>query len=161
MLQDFRWPTPKDPADEKIFSNIREHGCHIVGIGSDDKGPQYAFSIGLFLNYGQPEIVLFGLRPEQQGALINDVRDHAARGECFVASDRSDKFLTDYDVCFVEYPLEAYADYLGTANWFYQSLPKPFPCVQMVWPDRGGRFPWEPGYDKRLEAIQPIFASID
>jgi Domain of unknown function (DUF4262) len=161
MLQDFRWPTPKDPADEKIVADIREQGCHIVGILPDEKGPQYAFSIGLFLNYGQPEVVLFGLRPQQQGTLINDVRDHAARGERFVAGDRTDKFLMNFDVCFLDVPLDAYRGYLGTALWFYQSLPTPFPCVQMVWPDRDGKFPWEPGYDKQFDAVQPLLASIN
>jgi hypothetical protein len=61
MLNKFEWPKPEHEADETIIRNVRKHGCHIVGIIGDEQGPPYAFSIGLFLNYGHPEIVIFGL----------------------------------------------------------------------------------------------------
>jgi hypothetical protein len=38
-----------------------------------------------------------------------------------------------------------YADHLGWTRWFYGG--DRFPCLQIVWPDRAGVFPWEPGFD--------------
>ena len=88
------------------------------------------------------------------------MRDCAAEGQKFVAGDVCDDILADYKVCFVEVPLEAYRSYLGTAIWFYLKSPRPFPCLQIVWPDREGRFPWQTGYDADLKDLQPLLKSI-
>jgi Domain of unknown function (DUF4262) len=53
-------------------------------------------------------------------------------------------------------PLAAYQKYLGTAIWFYRSLPRPFRCIQIVWPDEAGKFPWDGNYDARYKGIQPV-----
>ena len=37
-----------------------------------------------------------------------------------------------------------YRDLLGWSRWFYGG--DDFPCLQIVWPDRAGRFPWEPTF---------------
>jgi hypothetical protein len=47
----FEWRRPEEEADEVIFRNVRKHGCHIVGIPDDERGPGYAFSVGLFADY--------------------------------------------------------------------------------------------------------------
>lgn len=58
MFENFQWPKPEQEADEKLISNVREHGCHILNVYAQ---PPFSFSIGLALNYGHPEIVIFGL----------------------------------------------------------------------------------------------------
>jgi hypothetical protein len=160
MHYKFEWPKPEGEADETIFHNIRQHGCHIVGILRDEQGPQYAFSVGLFANYGHAEIVIFGLRSDTALTVINDIRDRAASGHKFAAGDVCDDILEGHKVCFCEVPLPAYDCYLGTAIWFYAKSPRPFPCLQMVWPDRYGRFPWDPGCVPEVKADQPLLRSF-
>jgi hypothetical protein len=46
-----------------------------------------------------------------------------------------------------------YADYLGWSRWFYAG--NDFPCVQIVWPDRAGVFPWENCFDPTFFNVQP------
>jgi hypothetical protein len=77
LIPDFRWPDPEDGPDEKIISDVREYGVHILNVFADDAGPGWSFST-------------------------------------------------------------------------------PFPCVQLVWPDKGNHFPWEDGYDKNYLDLQPI-----
>lgn len=36
-----------------------------------------------------------------------------------------------------------------------------FRMCQFLWPDRGGRLPWEPGYDERLLLAQPVLGSLE
>jgi Domain of unknown function (DUF4262) len=158
MLDKFEWPKVEDEADEIVIRNVRKHGCHIVGIW--DGEPPYVFSIGLFLNYHQPEIVIFGLDGRDSAAIINDVRDRAAKGQRYTAGDVSDELLVGYRACFVDVPLQRYDEYLGTAIWFYYKSPRPFPCLQMVWPDRDGRFPWDTKFDPLLKARQPLLSSF-
>ena len=160
MQDKFEWPQPEDEPDEAIIRNVRKHGCHIVGISSDSKGPGYEFSIGLFLNYGHAELVIFGLDPDVSVPIINDIRDRAAAGQKFVAGDASDDILIGYKVCFVEVPLRVYGSYLGTAIWFYEKSPRPFPCLQIVWPDRNGLFPWQVECDEAVRRVQPVLKSL-
>jgi hypothetical protein len=163
MSYEFEWRKPESEADETIFHNVRKHGCHIVSIPRDEQGPGpgYAFSIGLFANYSHPELVIFGLRSDISAKIINDVRDYAAAGHKFVDGDISDDILKDgYKVCFWDVPLEAYDNYLGTAIWFYANSPRPFPCLQIIWQDRHGRFPWETGCIPEVKADQPLLRSF-
>ena len=112
--------------------------------------------MGLFVNYGHAELIVFGLERDDLAKVINSVRDHVIAGRKFAAGDVCDDLLVESRIGFVEVPLRLYDDYLGTAIWFYQKSPRPFPCLQMVWSDRDGLFPWNAGYDERLRGYQPL-----
>jgi Domain of unknown function (DUF4262) len=43
--------------------------------------------VGLFANYGHPEVIIFDRRPDIAGAIINMVRDRAAAGHRFADGD--------------------------------------------------------------------------
>lgn len=157
MADDFEWPDPESEDDEAFISKVREHGCMIIDIPWDARGPGYSFSVGLSANYGHPELIIFGLAPDDAHAIINDVRDRVAVGRRFVDGDLSDEFLEDgYKVCFWQVPLMAYRDYLGTALWFYGKSERPFPCLQIIWPDRNRKFPWEAGCIPEVKEDQPL-----
>ena len=86
--------------------------------------------------------------------------DQMAGGKTFQAFERVSDFAEGYDCAFAPIEFEHYRNYLGYAVWFYRSLPTPFPAVQMVWPDKEGRFPWEADYDKRFLNLQkPLYAA--
>jgi hypothetical protein len=36
MLNKFEWPKAEEEVDEIIIRNVRKHGCHIVGIPTDE-----------------------------------------------------------------------------------------------------------------------------
>jgi hypothetical protein len=156
MPYQFEWRRPEEEADEILLRNVRKHGCHILSIPGDERGPGYAFSIGLFANDCHAELIVFGLHRDDEAGVINDVRDRVAAGRSYAAGDVCDDLLIDRRVCFVAVPLQAYAEYLGTAIWFYAKSPRPFPCLQIVWADREGRFPWEAGCDEHVKRRQPV-----
>ena len=161
MPYQFEWRQPEEEADEIVLRNVRKHGCHIVGLPDGERGPGYAFSVGLFANYSHPELVIFGLGSDTSVKIINDVRDRVAAGHKFVDGDISDDILEGgYKVCFWDVPLKAYDSYLGTAIWFYAKSPRPFPCLQIIWQDRHGRFPWEPECIPEVKADQPLLKSF-
>lgn len=49
---------------------------------------------------------------------------------------------------------ESYAEHVGCALWFYDGTW--FPLLQLVWPDRQGRFPDEAGFDESFRKGQPL-----
>ena len=154
MLDNFKWPKAEHEADEIIFRNVREHGCHIVSVG--DGNPSFAYSIGLYLNYGHPEVIIFGVRPDYAQSIINDIRDRVAAGHKFSDGDISEDFLQNgYKIAFWDVPLMAYPDYLGIGAWFYWAS-GPFPSLQIIWQDAVRRFPWEAECSFDAKADQPL-----
>jgi hypothetical protein len=97
MFENFQWPEPEEEADEKLIRNVREHGCHVLNVHDH---PPFSFSIGLALNYGQAEIVIFGMSPRQATQIINIVRDHAAAGKNYFDGDVSTDILVNGRVGF-------------------------------------------------------------
>lgn len=47
-------------------------------------------------------------------------------------------------------------DYFNVAKTFYGQAD--FKAVQLFWPDRSGKFPWEEGFDESFRRIQPDLA---
>ena len=157
MHHEFEWPKAKSKGDEETLRHVREHGCSVISIPWEGKEPGYVFSVGLFANYDHPELILFGMHPENAHAIINDVRDRVAAGQKFADGDISDDFLMNgYKVCFWQVPLKVYPDYLGTAMWFYRNCRPVFPCLQIIWQDAKRRFPWEDECLPDVKADQPL-----
>ena len=136
MISNFHWPEPENDFDERLISNVKTYGCHVMNIFADESGPGWAFSIGLYVNFGHPEVIIFGLKERTAHLIINDICGRVARGERFEAGDRSNLLLEGLDVSFVDFALPHYRDHLGYGNWFYSSLPDLYPVLQLVWPDR-------------------------
>ncbi|MEM9163794.1 MAG: DUF4262 domain-containing protein [Cyanobacteria bacterium P01_F01_bin.4] len=142
-------PWSSDPqeraVEQQVVDHIREAGCHLMGVYPDsDADVEFVYSVGLWANYGFPEAICLGLPARTGGQLINSLRD------CLRAGERPDlgQPLTDFlanDYAIQLEPVQdlsmAYEDYVCWAGWFYQ---EPVPIVRLCWPDREGRFPWEP-----------------
>ena len=161
MLANFTWPKPSDSGDEKVLSDVRNFGCHIVSVLADEHGPGFAFTIGLHLNFGHPEVIIFALKQEVAGGVLNHICDLARGGSAFTAGATSDELLEGLPVTFLEVGLEHYRDHLGFALWFYRSLlPDHFPCLQLVWPDKSGVFPWQEGFDESYRHLQPLLGRV-
>jgi hypothetical protein len=93
MLDRFKWPKVEDEGGEVVIRNLRGHGCHIVSI--IDAEPSYEFSIGLYLNYGQAELIVFGLHSDRSVNVINSIRDRAAAGKTYKAGDICEDLLVE------------------------------------------------------------------
>ncbi|MGN6178882.1 MAG: DUF4262 domain-containing protein [Mucilaginibacter sp.] len=140
-------------AEAAILQNVEEYGCHLALVEADNYLPAFVYSIGLFKNYQHPEIICFGLKTDVMGHLINHFKDMVKLGHSFEPSILYEGFLKDYPVQFVKVDQAYYADYLGYAGWFYDSTFE-FPVLQLVWPDKEGRFPWESEFNPNFKFRQ-------
>jgi uncharacterized protein DUF4262 len=160
MPDAFEWPKPEEPADEILLRNVRERGCHILGVSGDERAPPFAFSIGLFVNYGQAEIILFGLESKLRPPSSTSFTRMRLRARNTPTAMSPPTFWSARRCVSSGCRCLLYQNYLGTALWFYRKSPRPVPCLQLVWPDRDGRFPWETGFDAGLKRDQPLLKSI-
>lgn len=164
-IEGFRWVSPQDELDERIYREVLSDGCSVLSFKSSPTACEFSYSVGLYLNFLHPEILLMGLHPATAHGIICRIRDAASEGE-FLAADavRCDLFADGRAVRFRPVPQERYLDYLGRNCNLYFSLflrgaaldDFKFPVLQGVWSDKEGRFPDDPDCDPGFKAIHTL-----
>jgi hypothetical protein len=146
------------PAERQLLDAVETAGVHVVHVprGGSPGGTatDCSYSVGLWESFQQPEVVVFGLPAEVAGELIELIADEADEGHHFLDGTRHEGLLQEYPVRFVEVPKSHYAGSLAAACWAYEG--DGFPAVQLVWPDKQGRWPWDPAAREGFAASQPV-----
>lgn len=150
-------PEITDPAEwtrERIAADVRTMGWSVVGVLGDKKEPPWAYTIGLWQSYQVPELVVCGVDLESACRWLNDLASRMRDGECLptetpmygiygppqriVLREVRDDWMSGL---LVQIPL-----YYGDG----------MPAEQVVWSDHEGRFPGQPGFDRKLRNKQPM-----
>lgn len=147
-------PEPEDDHDRAILGHIAGYGWSVIGIEEDDEGPTYSFSVGLYHTLGAPELLVVGQKPPTAQGIINHAAELMRDGRRFADGERTDDILGGYPAVFAAVDPRYHREYLGYARWLYRG--SDFPVLQIVWPDRDGRFPWDDGYPAALFARQRV-----
>ena len=142
---------------QEFATDIATYGWIVMKVSANTPpDPDFAYSIGLFQSYSHPEIILVGLPIEIAHQIINDVGAAIREGKRYVAGGTSDEFLERYNVTFRTVPEYQYGAYLGWGRRYYRS--HHFPVLQLVYPDRMGRWPWHEEVSPQFRAAQPVLA---
>ena len=163
----FEWQEPQDDGDRKMFRDILDHGCQVLAIQPGKNSPDFSYSVGLYLNFLHPEILIMGMSSQACHKAINQICREADAGKIVKAGEqRSDLFEVPRPVRFVPVDKKRYSDYLGYAVWFYRSLlyrvePRmehKFPVLQVMWPDKNLIYPDNPKCDQIVRDVQTLRA---
>ena len=141
--------------DKELVADVDQHHWVVLKI-TPDRAPEYAYSVGLAKSFGHPELVVVGLDDETMQELINDIGDAIESGRSFKDGDVSPDFLEGYDVTFRGVPSHLHAAQFAWAERYYAE--GDFTVLQVVYPDRNRRWPWDAGVDPGLKREQPLFA---
>ena len=136
--------------------HIADYGLSVLHVHEEPGSPGFAYSIGLWETFGHPEILIIGLRREQGHGIINACADLIRAGTVFREGERYSDVLKGYAVEFLEIAPDYHPTYLGSAIRFYG---KRVPALQIVYPDRDGRFPWDEGTDGMFHEAQPLLSA--
>jgi hypothetical protein len=152
------------PHAEKIEWMIETEGWAIEPVPAhpetDPPRPGYAYSIGLPAHVGYPEVVVFGLTPVAARGLIGLVVDLLRGGTEIPIGDELVGLLDNDLRCrFAPIELADWGALFDTAAAWYRG--EPFDVVQLVYPDRNGFLPYEPGFDTRMRFAQPVVGTIE
>lgn len=145
--------------ERKIVDDVREHGWHVVNVLPERGLPGWAYTIGLYQTYRQPEVILFGLRGETMHGLLNNVGEKVQAGHEYVDEETDEELLTGYLCSFRKVLPKWYEQTVGFGRGFYGG--SRFPLLQLFWPDRAGKFPWEPKCDDAIRNLQPRLFESD
>jgi hypothetical protein len=96
---------------------------------------------------------MFSVKHEVAHNVFWDVFRDGKAGQNLLVATRTDLVFGNLPAFVFPVAKQHYADHLGWSRWFYGS--DDFPCLQIVWPDREGVFPWEDGFDQAFAVLQP------
>lgn len=65
--------------------------------------------------------------------------------------------LVGYPARFLGVPAEQATTHLPLVAWAYEDAATP--AVQLVWPDKQGRWPWDPDVRRGFAAQQPVIGT--
>lgn len=141
----------------KINRDVQEYGFFVMGV-FDPAGlqPPFAYTIGLHhTNPALCDLLMLGLDGERLSRFISSIARSALAGSRYEAGQTSAEYTANgLPFFFAPVGEEHYNDYLGWAITYYAR--QSFPVLQVVWPDEASRFPWQPGFDERFRARQPL-----
>jgi Domain of unknown function (DUF4262) len=144
---------PHDTLDEherRFVSNVREHGFFTTGVRAAGELPGFSYTTGFWLSLQAPEVVTFSTKAAHDLAW-NLFRD-AKSGVVLPVGRATMDVLENFPVYFFSVAERHYSVDLGWSRWFYNGAT--FPCLQLVWPDREGTFPWQKGFDEAFRKDQ-------
>ena len=116
--------------------------------------PAFCYSIGLYQEYGHPEIICFGLKTELIQRLVNDACVLIKEGRALQPYTEYNDFLNGCSVQFIPVHKDYYPNYLGHGGFFYGDTD--FPALQLVWSNKEHRYPWEEEAGDTWRSKQPL-----
>jgi hypothetical protein len=160
----FKWQDPEDDSDRKMFRDILEYGCQVLAIQAGQNTPEFCYSVGLYLNFLHPEILIMGLSQQSCHKAINQICHEASEGKIIAAGDiRTELFESGRPVRFITVRKDLYLDYIPYAHWFYRSLffqppaiEQKFPVLQALWPGKEMRYPDDPTCHPSVRKAQTL-----
>lgn len=148
-----------DASDKRIHANIATYGWHVMKVGTDEAPAGFAYTIGLYRSHTHPELIMLGLPLDTMHAILNVAGDLIKAGRRFRVGEETDALLDRHKCTFRYVPPRRYDDFLGGARWYYKGAS--FPVLQVIWPDRRGRYPWSDTASEAFRTSQPVLVDGD
>ncbi|MDX1929199.1 MAG: DUF4262 domain-containing protein [Pirellulaceae bacterium] len=140
--------------ERKILKNIQKYGWHANGIPGEGASPDWAYSVGLYAKYGQPELIIFGHEVATLYEMISRYADLLRAGKEFTDGSKTEGISPDRPCLLREVHVPWREPLLRSASWYYHY--QEYPVLQCFWPDRRGYFPWDEHCSKRSRKSQPL-----
>ena len=122
-----------------VADDIHAVGWSVSGVLGDEIAPPWAYTIGLWLSHQGPELTMFGLPVEHMTIILNSIGERIANGAVIEAGDELDG-ICPCSLAIRPVRSSWRSTTLFTVSDRYYGYVRPA-CLQVVWPDRKGRFP--------------------
>ena len=142
-----------DEAEEAFVGKIREHGWFRTGVFAEQDSPGFSYTTGFCVSASHPELIIFSMKDDIAHDVFWDMFRDAKSGKVSTPGKRTTEVFANLPAYAFEVAQKHYHGLLGWSRWFYGG--NDFRCLQIVWPDRGGLFPWELGFAAEFAKDQP------
>nr|WP_321359213.1 DUF4262 domain-containing protein [uncultured Hyphomonas sp.] len=145
-------PNTLDEHERSFVELLKKHGWFRTSVLEDEEGPGFSYTTGFWISTGRPELVMFGMMVETVHEVFWSLFRDAQSGLNLAVGKRTDAVFANLPAYAFLIAKQHYPQFLGWNRWFY--LGDDVPCLQIVWPDREGVFPWEPGFSDEFRDKQ-------
>jgi hypothetical protein len=148
-------PSPEVIAHQ-CNADIARVGWHCVGVRDADA--PYLYTVGLSETHEHPELVIRGLPVAVAHSVLHAAVAVIESGQRIAAGDQRDDVLQGLPVRFAAVDARVLRRGSGAFGVSDAHYGRAVERLQLIWPDRGGRFPGEAGMDERMAAVQDLRA---
>jgi hypothetical protein len=141
--------------DEEIARSVAANGWHAISV--TDHPPPFVYTCGLMTTFRHPEAIILGLSPRAAYSILEVMVEDIRRGRSFAAPGAYDGVLTELPIAVRAVNPSQHELYLGYAmgHCRHNGNPGGLTAVQVFWPDKQGRFPFERECSPEVAALQP------
>lgn len=124
--------------------------------------PGFCYTIGLWENYGIPEIMTTGLNGEVFHSFVSIIIDKYKSDKDYIKFSEINTDLSDYPALFTEITSEGLKEEYFIINSKYcRENNKEFKACQFLWTDTNSLFPFEIEFDYKFRKLQPLVGEVD
>jgi hypothetical protein len=139
---------------EEIGAGIRatvvEHGWAAVAVDAD---PPFMYTAGLWRLADHPELIITGLPNEPAKWVLDRAVALVREGKHLVAGTTVAGLIGDYPAAIRDVDPSRLSELAEAADLYRGVI---YTALQIVWPDREGRFPWDRGAAREYCEAQPL-----
>ncbi len=140
--------------EKLIIENVNKYGWHVALFESDNYLPSFGYTIGLWKNFNHPELITFTLETSIIHSVLNNAGNDIKKGNKIILNKNYNNYLDKFEVQFLSVADDNINDWFGYGLWFNDY--KIFPALQLIWPDKKNKFPWEDKFDPKYKLYQPL-----
>jgi hypothetical protein len=137
---------------EQQAALVQEHGFAIVNVFGGGSG--FSYTQG-FRTFDHPDILLFGIGPDAGNEILWNVFNRVKAGEHFEPGQRYAGIFAGFDAAFVPVHHTNRLQMCKVTEALYKT--GEFDVLQLVYPDRNGKFPWEADVDPAFRRSLALF----
>jgi hypothetical protein len=145
--------TSLDAGERKFVDNVRNHGWTATHVWAEGEHPSFSYTTGFWVTLNSPEIIVFDLPKDASYDVLASLFEDFKTGIMHPVGSANSTILRSHKSFLFPVARTKYSDHLGWSQWFYNG--NNFDCLQLVWPDPAGTFPWQAGFDNRFRDSQP------
>jgi len=146
-------PEKLDPGEQNFVAQVRKHGWFGTHVLPDEDGLSFSYTTGFWLKFGFPEVILFALSRERAHDTFWHIYHELDAGRRPPIRVLTNGIFRNFLAVFLPVSAKQYPQHLGWSRWFYGN--DGFECLQLVFPDRDGYFPWSREASDEFRARQP------
>lgn len=139
--------------DDRIVADVRRFGWHAVAI--NDADPPFLYSVGWTRTFDHPEAIIFGLEANTAHGILAAMVAKFRQGMRYDAAGKYDNVLDDVPLGVRIVDESQHELYLGYAMGYCREIRRDLEAIQVFWPDKNDRFPFEPNCELDVYHCQP------
>jgi hypothetical protein len=142
-------------SDEEVAQDVAKYGWSAISI--TDVAPPFTYTCGLMTTFQHPELIVFGLESRELYAVLAAMVEDMRGGRSFSESGTYDGVLQGSQIAVRKVHPTQHELYLGYAmgHCTYMGNLGGLVALQVFWPDKQGRFPFEANCDLEVYQLQP------